>query len=181
MGSWNFFCYIYIRFFNLTMIGEPPEQKEAKQNNNWNGMEDPLGRRPGQKNFLLLLGIEKKKMVNRKISHVIHPFWWTLLHLYWLLLVHVDDAVLITCMCSRWEWRGSLLHLRERMIEVSVMGFERVGVGLWIWSWRVSDFVSLLWLGSRRLVSYTFLTHFGRESSCTWQSEIVQGDFHIYI
>ena len=77
------------------MIGEPPEQKEAKQNNNWNGMEDPLARRPGQKNLLLLLGIEMK------ISHVIHLFWWTLLHLYWLLLAHVDDAVLITSMCSR--------------------------------------------------------------------------------
>ena len=95
-----FFCFIYIRFLNLTMIGEPPEQKEAKQNNNWNGMEDPLARRPGQKNLLLLLGIEMK-MVNRKISHVIHLFWWTLLHLYWLLLAHVDDAVLITSMCSR--------------------------------------------------------------------------------
>lgn len=134
-----FFGHIYIRFFNLTMIGEQPEQKEAKQNNNWNGMEDPLARRPGQWNLLHLLGIEMK-MVNRKISHVIHLFWWTqLLHLYWLLLVHVDDAVLTTSMCSRWAWRGSLLHLRERerVIEVSVMGFERVGVGLWIWSWRV--------------------------------------------
>lgn len=109
-----FFCHIYIRFFNLTMIGEQPEQKEAKQNNNWNGMEDPLARRPGQWNLLHLLGIEMK-IVNRKISHVIHLFWWTqLLHLYWLLLVHVDDAVLTTSMCSRWAWRGSLLHLRER-------------------------------------------------------------------